>query len=103
LHSEGRRVLAWWPRVPNGDAHAGFTETSLMLAIAPDVVRMTRAEAGRAEPVGELLDALRDHGVRAVSPNGVLGDPRQASSTHGKTLLTRLTIDLVASVDEWRA
>ena len=102
LLGEGRRVLAWWPHVRNGDAHAGETETSMMLAIAPALVRMSRAEAGRPEPLVDLIDELRAEGVRAVSPNGILGDPRGATVGHGKALLTRLIIDLVAAVDEWR-
>jgi mycofactocin precursor peptide peptidase len=102
LHGERRRVLAWWPHVHDGDAHAGETETSMMLALAPELVRMNRAEPGRIEPVAELIDDLRAKGVRAVSPNGVLGDPRPATVIHGKALLTRLIIDLVAAVDEWR-
>ena len=102
LLGEGRRVLAWWPHVRNGDAHAGETETSMMLAIAPDLVRMSRAEAGRPEPLVDLIDELRADGVRAVSPNGILGAPRGATVGHGKALLTRLIIDLVATVDEWR-
>ena len=101
LHNEQRRVLPWWPRVHGGDAHAGETETSLMLAIAPDLVRRDLAEAGRTEHVTELIDELRAGGVRAVSPNGVLGDPAGATALHGRSLLTRLTIDLVAAVDEW--
>jgi creatinine amidohydrolase len=103
LLGEGRRVLAWWPHVRDGDAHAGETETSMMLALAPDLVRMSRAELGRLEPVNDLIGELRAEGLRAVSPNGVLGDPRRATANHGKALLTRLTIDLVAAVDEWRA
>lgn len=103
LLGEGRRVLAWWPHIRNGDAHAGETETSMMLAIAPALVRMTRAEAGRPEPIVDLIDDLRADGMRVVSPNGVLGDPRQATASHGKALLTRLIIDLVAAVDEWRS
>jgi creatinine amidohydrolase len=103
LLGEGRRVLAWWPRIRNGDAHAGESETSMMLALAPSLVRMTRAEPGRPEPLVDLIDELRANGVRAVSPNGILGDPRRATANHGKALLTRLTIDLVAAVDEWRA
>jgi len=95
-------VMAWWPHIRNGDAHAGESETSMMLALAPSLVRMTRAEAGRPEPIVDLIDELRANGVRAVSPNGVLGDPRAASANHGKALLTRLTIDLGAAVDEWR-
>jgi mycofactocin precursor peptide peptidase len=102
LHGERRRVLAWWPHVHDGDAHAGETETSMILALAPELVRMNRAEPGRIEPVAELIDDLRAKGVRAVSPNGVLGDPRPATVIHGKALLTRLIIDLVAAVDEWR-
>ena len=102
LHSEGRRVLAWWPRVPGGDAHAGHTETSLMLAIAPELVRMHRAELGVTAPLADIIDELRTGGVAAVSRNGVLGDPLRANATHGRTLLTRLSIDLVAVVDEWR-
>lgn len=101
LTDEGRRVVAWWPRIPHGDAHAGLTETSLMLAIAPHLVRSHLAEAGRTEPVRELLDELRRGGVRSVSPNGVLGDPTDADAAQGRALLTRLVVDLVATVDEW--
>jgi creatinine amidohydrolase len=101
LHSEGRKVLSWWPRVPNGDAHAGDTETSLMLAIAPDLVRMHRAEVGVTAPLADLIDELREGGVAAVSRNGVLGDPLRATANAGRNILTRLTIDLVAAVDEW--
>lgn len=102
LQGEGRRVLSWWPRVPGGDAHAGHTETSLMLAIAPELVHMGRAELGVTAPLADIVDELRAGGVAAVSRNGVLGDPLRANATHGRTLLTRLSIDLVAAVDEWR-
>jgi creatinine amidohydrolase len=101
LTTEGRKVLAWWPRSHGGDAHAGATETSLMLAIAPQLVRGDRAVAGRTEHITDLIGELRAGGVRSVSPNGVLGDPRGATASHGRSLLTRLTIELVAAVDEW--
>ena len=99
LLREGRRVLAWWPRVDGGDAHAGQTETSVMLAIAPQLVRRRRwRRAGSSRST--YADQLRRDGVRAVSENGVLGDPRGAAA-HGRSLLTRWHIDLVAAVDEW--
>lgn len=101
LVAENRRVVAWFPSVRDGDAHAGETETSMMLAIAPDLVHLDRAEVGRTEPVVDLIDELRAGGVHAVSPNGVLGDPTNASAGHGRALLTRLVVDLVATVDEW--
>ena len=97
-------MLAWWPHIRNGDAHAGESETSMMLALGTDAGAHDRApRQGRPEPIVDLIDELRANGVRAVSPNGILGDPRRATANHGKTLLTRLTIDLVAAVDEWRA
>lgn len=101
LRAEQRNVLAWWPKIAGGDAHAGHSETSLMLAIAPDLVRMHRAEVGNTEPLADILDEMLEGGVRAVSPNGVLGDPRHATASHGRNLLTHLAIDLVAAVDEW--
>jgi mycofactocin precursor peptide peptidase len=101
LRAEQRKVLAWWPKIPGGDAHAGDSETSMMLAIAPDLVRMHRAEVGNTEPLADILDEMTEGGVRAVSANGVLGDPRHATASHGRNLLTHLAIDLVAAVDEW--
>ena len=73
----------------------------MMLALAPELVRMDQAEAGHTDPLADLIDEMRSGGMRAVSPNGVLGDPRGATAAHGRTILTRLSIDLVAAVDEW--
>ena len=99
--AEGRRVHSWWPRVPDGDAHAGRTETSLMLAIEPSVVRLGDAVAGRTEPIAALIDDLRARGVRWVSPTGVLGDPAGATADEGRALLTTLVDDLVRSTRSW--
>lgn len=101
LTGEGRRVLAWSAAVPGGDAHAGRTETSLLLAQAPDLVVLGAAEPGRVEPLATLLPALRAEGVAAVSPNGVLGDPAGASADEGRALLTALVDGLVAAVAAW--
>jgi creatinine amidohydrolase len=100
LQGEGRDVLAWSPglRGPGVDAHAGRTETSLVLALAPDRVRAERAEAGDRRPLPLLIDELRRSGVRAVSPNGVLGDPGGASAEEGRALLEALADDLAAVV-----
>jgi mycofactocin system creatininase family protein len=100
LHSEGRDVRAWWPTW-SGDAHAGHTETSLMLAIRPSSVRLSLAAAGAGEPVGALIGRLRAGGVAAVSPNGVLGDPAGASAEHGHALLAEALHSLAALVERW--
>jgi mycofactocin precursor peptide peptidase len=100
LRAESRQVLAWDPRW-EGDAHAGRVETALMLALRPDLVRAAHAEAGNVAPLGQLLPALRAGGTRAVSPNGVLGDPTGATAEEGEALLERLSADLVAAVAGW--
>jgi creatinine amidohydrolase len=100
LRGEGRDVRAWVPCWA-GDAHAGRTETSLMLALAPERVRRDEASAGNVAPIAGLLPRLRARGVRAVSPNGVLGDPAGASAEEGHELLRAASEELVAMVDAW--
>jgi mycofactocin precursor peptide peptidase len=99
LTGEGRTLDVWSPTIRGGDAHAGHTETSLMLAIAPETVRMDLAEIGATESITVLLPALRTGGVRAVSPNGVLGDPTRATAQQGRKLLADLVSSLGAVVD----
>ncbi len=105
LEREDRRALAWWPRFegPRNDAHAGFVETSLMLAIAPDLVHAERARKGETAPLAELWPRLVESGVVAVSPSGVLGDPTGATAEAGRAMLGRLTSDLERAVVNWES
>lgn len=102
LRSEGRPVLAWSPRIPGGDAHAGRTETSLLLALSPAAVRLDAAEPGDVRPLASVMGELRRGGVVAVSPNGVLGDPAGATAEEGERLLGALAADLTSAVAAWR-
>lgn len=99
--AEGRRLLVWAPSLDGGDAHAGRTETSLMLHLRPGSVDEEAAVAGTTTDLDALLPELRAHGVAAVSPSGVLGDPAGASAAEGEALLARLTRDLVDAVAAW--
>lgn len=100
LREERRRVLPWMAHYP-GDLHAGRSETSIMLALAPDLVHPGAAEKGDTRPAAELLPLLEREGVRAVSPNGVLGDPAGASGTEGRRLLAGLLDRLRSDVLTW--
>jgi mycofactocin precursor peptide peptidase len=100
LHDESRAVLAWVPRAYR-DAHAGHSETAVQLALDPERVRADRAQPGATAPVAELMPQLRAHGVRGVSPNGVLGDPTGATAEEGERLLTELAVDLIGEVAHW--
>jgi mycofactocin system creatininase family protein len=98
LRSEGRRVVAWLPRLRGSDSHAGRTETSVMLSLRPGAVALSAAERGNTRPIEELLPLLREHGVAALSPTGVLGDPAGASASEGDAILDALAADLADSV-----
>ncbi len=98
LRSERRTVNLWEPCVHGGDAHAGRVETSLMLALAPDLVHEDRP-VGVTEPLDVLLPRLRLHGVKAVAENGVLGDARGASAREGHRLLGQFVAQISALLD----
>jgi creatinine amidohydrolase len=100
LRFEGRDARAWSPRF-GGDAHAGRTETSLMLALDPERVQLELAEPGCTDDIAVLMPRLRREGVRAVSGNGVLGDPAGASAEEGRELLDRAAAELREFVDAW--
>jgi creatinine amidohydrolase len=97
FEQERRSVFVWWPNVPEGDPHAGHVETSLMLALAPEQVRLERAVAG---PVPAMAELVRS-GVQAVSESGVLGDPSTASGADGARLFAELAAQLVEAVAGW--
>jgi creatinine amidohydrolase len=96
--AEGDAVVIWRAHAAGGDAHAGRTETSLMLAIDDGVVRADLAQAGCTEPLEAIMPRLRAEGVRPISSNGVLGDPAGASAVEGRALLESMTADLAAAV-----
>jgi creatinine amidohydrolase len=100
LRAEGRQSHVWHAGLPGSDAHAGRTETSVMLALAPDEVRMAAAAPGDTRPLADIMPALRASGVRAVSPNGVLGDPVGASADEGDRLLAALVAGLDETLDK---
>jgi len=102
LADEGHPVSAWSPSW-SGDLHAGRVETSLMLAIAPERVRLERAEPGDMRPLDELLPLLRAGGVRPVSPNGVLGNPAGATTEEGVHLLDQAIVGLLATLTAMEA
>jgi creatinine amidohydrolase len=85
-------------------SHADELETSLMLALAPDLVDMNRAEAspaiGRAAP-GPLTPL--DVNSPNYSRSGSYGDPTLATAEKGKILLAAMLDDLVEQVAAFMA
>jgi mycofactocin precursor peptide peptidase len=99
LTGEGRPCAAFSVAPQGADAHAGRTETSLLLHLDPGAVHGEQAEPGETRPIAELMDRLRSDGVRPVSPNGVLGDPTGATAGEGRRLLEELVAGCIARLD----
>jgi mycofactocin system creatininase family protein len=101
LRDEGRDMAWFGCGTPGGDAHAGRTETSILLALEPTLVREDVAEVGNTAPLAELLPVLRRGGIAAASPNGVLGDPHGAAPEEGERLLAAMGTALGRALARW--
>jgi creatinine amidohydrolase len=82
-----------------GDAHAGRTETSLLLHLAPATVRLPLPAAGNTAPMPDLLGRMTQGGVAAVSPSGILGDPTGAGAVEGERLFGSMVTEALRRVD----
>jgi creatinine amidohydrolase len=67
-----------------GGLHAGEWETSMLEAIHPDLVHPERGQPGYTGDLEAAIGAVFTEGVHRLAPNGVLGDPSQASPEHGR-------------------
>jgi creatinine amidohydrolase len=87
---------------PGGVGHACEFETSIMLLTAPELVKVDRIEKGANQPTFEWAkgDLLRGgtaslyRSMKAMTPNGVYGDPRQASAEKGEAV-TRVVVNVL--------
>lgn len=78
------------------DWHANDGETSLMLAVAPDRVRL--AEMAHADDPDRTRGLFFAHPVNRTSANGVTGTPSQATREAGERLFATIVDDLSAAV-----
>jgi creatinine amidohydrolase len=78
--------------------HAGEGETSEMLHLRPELVRLDDSAPGFTGDMEAVVDELREGGLRAVTENGVLGDPTRAEAGRGARYLDAVTKDLAALV-----
>jgi creatinine amidohydrolase len=81
--------------------HADEIETSLMLAIAPELVVMTRAEPMPFSPAGPARGPLSpdDPSAPNYAPSGSFGDPTLATPDKGSRVLTAILADMVEAAE----
>jgi creatinine amidohydrolase len=84
-------------------AHAGESETSMVLAIRKDMVDMKHAEEGFVGSFEDKMNLMWSQGIKAISKNGVVGDPRKAEAGKGEEYLELWAEKMVDFVRKQRA
>lgn len=100
----------WWTKVGpimgdrfevwNGLGHGGEGETSIMMALRPELVKLEDAVSQVPENVikiNEKADIIWD--IKEITATGATGDPTKASIGKGEQML-EIFVDLVASTIE---
>jgi len=85
------------------DWHAGKTETSLLLAMYPELVNMDAApvfDIKKSLWADSQLSAYVPWKSNEISPNGVIGDARAASVAHGEKLIALFVEEFIRFVTE---
>lgn len=97
----GIETLSYWHFMDHKFDHAGFVETSLMLAIS-NKVKMKKAKKGlitkglsedEVKRIGKL--SAEPGGFPKVTKNGVWGDPTGANKKDGQEFLAEIVRNLV--------
>jgi creatinine amidohydrolase len=81
-----------------GGIHSGEWETSMLMAIHPELVHLERAEPGYTGDPDEAFRKIFTAGTALLSEIGVVGDPRGASAEHGTRywdVVTEATLDAI--------
>lgn len=95
--------INYWHLIEREFDHGGFVETSLMLAIAPKLVQMHKAKSGYLNK--KMLHStyttfLSNTSSFKITRNGVLGDPRKATTEEGKKIISITIKNLVRTLKE---
>lgn len=97
-------TIHYWHMMKAEFDHAGEVETSLVLAIAPELVHMERA----AQNSKKLSKSKAAYSTITNTPgsfpkitgNGVWGDPRKATAAKGEKWIDEITAGLVRTINE---
>ena len=72
----------------------------MMLALAPEAVRMERAVA--EYPTFPASFGREPMQLRTFNSTGVFGDPRPATAETGEKIIARVVTDSLRLIEDWR-
>lgn len=97
-------TIHYWQMMRREFDHAGEVETSLVLAIAPQLVRMDRAKPNSkklSKSKAAYISIMNAPGAfPKITGNGVWGDPRKATASKGENLIKEITINATRTINE---
>jgi creatinine amidohydrolase len=96
-------TIHYWRMMKSEFDHAGEVETSLVLAIAPELIRMDRA-VPNSKKLPKSTAAYSNTNAPGSFPkitgNGVWGDPRKATAAKGEKWIQEIVAGLAKTVTE---
>lgn len=97
-------TIHYWHTMKREFDHAGEVETSLVLAIAPDLVRMDLAmpnskKLSKSKAAYSTITNAPGSFPK-ITGNGVWGDPRKATAAKGKKWIQEITAGLAKTISE---
>src|SRR5919198_1496156 len=97
-------TIHYWQMMRREFDHAGEVETSLVLAIAPELVRMDRAmpNSKKLSKSKAAYSSISNApgSFPKITGNGVWGDPRKATVAKGDNLIKEITSNLAKTITE---
>ena len=101
--------INYWQILDRNFDHAGEVETSLMLVICPDLVRMDLIEKGlelvddknnQLHKIGINMSINNPGGFIKFTKNGIWGNPINASYENGKKMLSTIIEKIILLISE---
>jgi creatinine amidohydrolase len=110
INSDFFYFINYWQMLETGFDHAGELETSIMMAIHPNLVNMDLAKAGldtKGQEVGSLyklgtnMSINNPAGFMKFTKNGIWGDPFKANATEGKKMLSQVIEKILTLITDY--
>ena len=89
-----------------GSGHAGETETSMIMHLRPDLVKMDQLDADgmdSVKPGGAIYGATDYQRMDQKTMHGGVGDPRPSTAAAGKAMIDASIADVVKTVQSIKA
>jgi creatinine amidohydrolase len=109
INSDFFYFINYWQMLERGFDHAGEVETSIMMAIYPDLVNMDLAKAGPDTEGQELgsfyklgtnMSINNPEGFMKFTKNGIWGNPFNANATEGRKMISQVIEKMLALITD---